>query len=103
MGPFREALRFVPKLKVTGENVKFLSAMIALVRAPDGTPHTLHRTSLQHGQNAAIYSTRRTMHVGFPLGRHVELSPPTEEMGVDDGRKTTLSFTHAFALPDRST
>src|SRR3546814_8278254 len=40
MGPFSEALRFVPKLNVTGENVNFLSAMIALVRAPDGTPHT---------------------------------------------------------------
>src|SRR3546814_13311374 len=72
MGPFSEALRFVPKLKVTGENVKFLSAMIALVRAPDGTPHTLHRTYLQNGQKADISRPRRLMHDGFPIGSRSE-------------------------------
>src|SRR3546814_8201794 len=89
MGPFSEALRFVPKLKVTGENVKFLSAMIALVRAPDGTPHTMHRTYLQNGQKAAIHSQRRRMPGGFPIGSSVELSPPAAEMRSEERRVCT--------------
>src|SRR3546814_11030626 len=43
-GPFCPDLRFIPKLKVTGESVPHLAAMIALVRRPDGTPHNIHRS-----------------------------------------------------------
>src|SRR3546814_5303501 len=100
--PICEALRFVPKLKVTGENVKFLSAMIALVRAPDGTPHTLHRTYLQNGQKADISSQRRMMPGGFPIGSYVELSPPAEEMGVAEGIETALAVTRDFGIPCRT-
>src|SRR3546814_11526798 len=103
MWPFSEAIRFVPKLKVTGENVKFLSAMSALVRAPDGTPHTLHRTYLQTGQKADISSPRRMMPGGFPIGSYVELSPPAEEMGVAEGIETALAVTHDFGIPCWST
>src|SRR3546814_3616073 len=103
MGPFSEALRFVPKLKVTGENVKFLSAMIALVRAPDGTPHTLHHTYLQNGQKADISSPRRMMRGGFPIGSYVQLSPPAEDMGVAEGIETAIAVTRHLGIPCWST
>src|SRR3546814_18652646 len=85
MGPFSEALRFVPKLQVTGENVKFLSAMNALVRAPAGTHHTLHRTYLQTGQHAEISSPRRLRTGGITIDSYVALSAHAKIMAFAHG------------------
>lgn len=97
--PFSDALRFVPKLKVTGENVPFLAAMIALVRSPDGDPLTLHRTYLQDGQKASITSPKRLMPGNTPHGSYIALSPAAEEMGIAEGVETSLRVEQRFNIP----
>jgi len=99
IGPYPPSLRFVPKLKVTGEDVKFLSAMIAMIRAPDGSPLTLHRTYLQDGAKAAIKSPRRVMAGDKPNGSYIELSPAAEEMGIAEGIETAMRVQKRFGVP----
>lgn len=97
--PFSDALRFVPKLKVTGEKVKVLAAMIALVRDPEGNPLNLHRTYLANGQKAEISSPRRMMPGETPHGSYIALSEPAETMGVAEGIETALSVERKFGIP----
>lgn len=97
--PFSEALRFIPKLRVSGESMTHLAAMIALVRDPDGEPLTLHRTYLQGGRKAAISSPRRMMPGKTPHGSYVELAPAAEEMGVAEGIETALRARQRFGIP----
>lgn len=97
--PFSDALRFVPALRVTHEKVRTLPAMIALVRRPDGEPHTLHRTYLGDGEKADIQSPRRMMPGDTPAGSYVELFPAAEEMGVAEGIETALRARQRFGIP----
>ncbi|MFD1104596.1 DUF7146 domain-containing protein [Sphingobium olei] len=98
-GPYSEALRFIPRLKVTGETVKHLAAMIALVRDPAGEPLTLHRTYLQNGAKAKISSPKRLMPGDTPHGSYIALSPEAEEMGVAEGIETALMVQQRFGIP----
>lgn len=97
--PFSQALRFVPRLKVTGESVPHLAAMIALVRDHQGEPLTLHRTYLKDGRKADIASPKRLMPGDTPHGSYVELSPAAEEMGVAEGIETALRVEQQFGIP----
>lgn len=97
--PFSTALRFIPRLKVTGEKVSHLAAMIALVRAPNGEPLTLHRTYLQNGAKADISSPKRLMPGDTPHGSYIDLSPEAEEMGVAEGIETALRVQQRFGIP----
>lgn len=97
--PFSKALRFAPKIRVTGEKVKTLAAMIALVRDPDGEPLTLHRTYLHDGRKAEISSPRRLMPGETPHGSYIELFPAAEEMGVAEGIETALAVERQFGIP----
>jgi putative DNA primase/helicase len=97
--PFSDALRFVPKLKVTGEKVKVLAAMIALVRDPEGNPLNLHRTYLSDGKKADISSPRRMMAGATPHGSYIALSDAAEEMGAAEGIETALAAEKKFGIP----
>lgn len=97
--PFSSALRFVPKIKVTGEAVSRLPAMVALVRRPDGQPHNLHRTYLENGRKAAISSPRRMMAGDTPAGSYIALAEAAEEMGVAEGIETALRASRRFGIP----
>lgn len=97
--PFSAALRFIPRLKVTGEKVSHLAAMIALVRAPNGEPLTLHRTYLQNGAKADISSPKRLMPGDTPHGSYIDLSREAEEMGVAEGIETALRVQQRFGIP----
>lgn len=97
--PFSDALRFVPKLKVTGESVPFLSAMIAVVCDPKGKPITMHRTYLQDGRKAEIASPRRMMPGDLPKGSFIKLAPPAKIMGVAEGIETAILVSRRFNVP----
>lgn len=97
--PFSDALRFIPRLKVTGEKVSHLAAMIALVRDPEGSPLNLHRTYLADGKKADISSPRRMMPGETPHGSYIALSEAAEEMGVAEGIETALAVEKKFGLP----
>ncbi len=92
-------LRHIQRLKVSGEGVGHLAAMIALVRRPDGEPHTIHRTYLKDGKKAEISSPRRLMPGDTPHGCYIELFPPAEEMGVAEGIETALAVHRDFGIP----
>lgn len=97
--PFSPALRFIPKLKVTGAPVDHLAAMIAMVRDPLGEPLTLHRTYLSGGRKANIDSPRKMMPGKTPHGSFIELSPAAEDMGVAEGIETALRAQQRFGVP----
>lgn len=97
--PFSDVLRFVPRLRVTGEKVKELSAMIALVRDPKGNPLTLHRTYLEGPAKANISSPRRLMAGDTPHGSYIELWPADEEMACAEGIETALRVQQRFGIP----
>ena len=97
--PFSKALRFVPRLKVTGESVPFLAAMIAVVRNPQGEPITLHRTYLQDGEKARIASPRRLMPGDLPKGSYIALSEPARIMGIAEGIETAIRASRRFNVP----
>ena len=97
--PFPPTLRFVPRIKVTGETVTTLSGMIALVKNPNGDPLTLHRTYLKDGAKANISSPRRLMKGETPHGSYIELSPPAEAMGIAEGIETALHAQQKFGIP----
>lgn len=97
--PFSPALRFVPKIKVTGEDVAYLPALIAAIRDPEGRFYNLHRTYLQNGRKAAISSRRRMMAGNAPVGRYMPLAGAAEEMGVAEGIETALRASRRFGIP----
>lgn len=97
--PFSDALRFVPRLKVTGESVPYLAAMIAVVRDPTGKAITMHRTYLQDGEKARITSPRRMMPGDLPKGSYIALSPPARVMGVAEGIETAIRASYRFNVP----
>lgn len=97
--PFSPALRFVPKIKVTGDDVAYLPAMIAAIRSPDGRFHNIHRTYLQNGRKAAIKSPRRIMAGSAPAGSYIPLAGAADEMGVAEGIETALRASRRFGIP----
>lgn len=97
--PFSDALRFVPRLKVTGESVPYLAAMIAVVRDPAGKAITMHRTYLQDGVKAQIASPRRMMPGDLPRGSYIALSEPARIMGIAEGIETAICASRRFNVP----
>lgn len=97
--PFSDALRFIPRLKVTGETMPYLAAMIAVVRDPTGKTITMHRTYLQNGEKAKIASPRRMMPGDLPKGSYIALSPPARIMGIAEGIETAIHASRKFGVP----
>lgn len=96
--PIADSLRFLPRCRVTGESVKELAAMIALVRSPDGNPLTLHRTYLQDGAKASIASPRRMMAGETPIGSYIQLGPVSDCLGIAEGIETALAVKRDYGV-----
>lgn len=98
-------LRTVFECPVTGvRGVRFLNAMIALVRDPQGEPVTLHRTYLSGGKKAGIDAPRRLMPGPIAQGSAIRLQPCTGgKLGVAEGIETALAASIMFEMPVWST
>ena len=91
-------LRAHPGLKHSEGGV--YPAMLAIMRYPDGTGASVHRTYLTtDGQKAQGVEVRKIM-PGFPLaGSCVRLGPLLERIGVAEGIETAVCAGIQFGLP----
>ena len=99
-------LRFHPRLlyRENGRADRYLPGLLALVRAADGTPVTVHRTYLsEHGEKARVRSPRKLFPVptdGPALaGAAVRLGEPRKVLGIAEGIETALSAYAASGTP----
>lgn len=91
-------LRFHPSLKHSDGG--FHPAMLALMRYPDGTAASIHRTYLTDGGDKAAVSTVKKFMSGKPLNSAcVRLSAPSSRMGIAEGIETALAASHRFDVP----
>ena len=79
-------------------------AMLARVRAPDGTPVTLHRTFLDaiSGEKANVSEPKKLMsHTSLTSlsGAAIRLAPVSDIMGVTEGIETGYACMQATDLP----
>jgi putative DNA primase/helicase len=80
-------------------SLSYHPAMIASVRAPDGSATALHRTYLTpDGQKAQVLSVRKVLGT-LPDGAAVRLTEPAETMGIAEGIETALSASILFGIP----
>lgn len=102
-GPFPNALRFNPSVRVTDcPGITTLPAMVAMVTAPDGTPVNIHRTYLQNSRKAAIAEPRRMMPVAtkMPDGSAIRLGQVSDgRLGIAEGIETALHATRRTGIP----
>lgn len=77
-------------------------AMVASVVDVDGQVVSVHRTYLQDGQKAPVYSPRKLMSPPPPLtvtGCAIRLHPATEALVLAEGIETALALTAALDQP----
>lgn len=87
--PYHDGERFLGKFP----------AMVALVRAPDGTGVTLHRTYLQDGRKAPVECPKKLM-PGRPVtGAAIRLSPAGVGVAIAEGIETALAASIQFGIP----
>lgn len=87
--PYHDGEKFVGKFP----------AMVALVRAPDGTGVTLHRTYLQDGRKAPVECPKKLM-PGRPVtGAAIRLSPAGVGVAIAEGIETALAASIQFGIP----
>lgn len=94
------ALRFAQQLR-DGEG-GMRPAMVATVRAPDGTNHTLHRTFLRDdgSAKAEMECPRKLMPGDLMPGSAVRLSDWfTGSLGVAEGIETAMAASHLYCMP----
>lgn len=92
------ALRYAPSCRYA--DGRHLPAMLALVRAPDGSRATIHRTYLDSGgRKAEVDSPRRLAPLPVPRGSSVWLYRPAEVMGIAEGIETAMSARILFGMP----
>lgn len=92
------ALRFHPSLRHTdGGNHP---AMIALMRYPDGSAASIHRTYLtENGEKADVSEAKKFM-AGKPLKTAaVPLAPRGDTLGIAEGIETALAAARRFRTP----
>lgn len=87
--PYHDGEKFVGKFP----------AMVALVRGPDGTGVTLHRTYLKDGRKAPVECPKKLM-PGKPVtGAAIRLSPAGVGVGIAEGIETALAASIQFGIP----
>lgn len=87
--PYHDGEKFVGKFP----------AMVALVRAQDGTGVTLHRTYLKDGRKAPVEHAKKLM-PGRPVtGAAIPLSPAGVSVGIAEGIETALAASIRFGIP----
>ena len=75
-------------------------ALLAMVRAHDGTPINLHRTFLDAaGGKAPVDPVRMTMEGAMPDGCAVRLATHDDTLGIAEGIETALSATCLTGIP----
>jgi len=97
---YPSALRFGAALRDGEGGVR--PAMVATVKAPDGTNATLHRTFLRPdgGGKAEMDRPRRLMPGELPDGAAVRLSEWSQgALGVAEGVETALACIHRWEIP----
>ncbi|WP_336974195.1 DUF7146 domain-containing protein [Sphingobium aromaticiconvertens] len=76
-----------------------LPALLALVRAPDGSPATIHRTYLEGAAKANMPDPRRLMPGTLPKGAAIRLAPHRGVLGVAEGIETACAVMDRFGVP----
>lgn len=77
-----------------------IPAMVAIVRAPDGSIATVHRTYLNDdGDKADVPSPRRLMDIPLPDGGAVRLAEAGDMLGIAEGIETAAAAALMFAVP----
>lgn len=91
-------LRFHPALKYNEGGM--YPAMLAMMRYPDNTGASIHRTFLtDDGQKAAVENSKKLM-PGKPLPTAaVRLDPVERHMGIGEGIETALAASRRFHMP----
>ena len=91
-------IRFHPSLKHSDGGMH--PAMLAMLRYPDGTPTTIHRTYLtERGDKAEVAEAKKFM-AGKPLSSSaVRLSPIYDCIGIAEGIETALAASNRFDVP----
>ena len=92
-------IRFHPNLWHAEAERKF-PAMLAIMRYPDLTGASVHRTYLtEAGEKAPVSSVKKIM-TGRPLNAScVRLSPPASSLGIAEGIETALAASVRFGVP----
>jgi putative DNA primase/helicase len=96
-------IRFHPALRYTDEEGTSHGAhpaMLAVMRYPDGTAASIHRTYLsEDGQKAAVPKAKKIM-AGKPLQTSaVRLGPAGRRVGIAEGIETALAASRRFLTP----
>lgn len=91
-------LRFHPALKYSDGGTH--PAMLAIMRYPDNSGASIHRTYLTHdGQKAQVENAKKLM-PGKPLQTaSVRLGPVGRYMGISEGIETALAASRRFHVP----
>lgn len=98
-------VRFHPSMAYyeKGMLVGHFAGFMACVRAPDGTPVTIHRTFLsEDGHKAPVESPKKLcQHASYrPLqGSAIRLFPATDTLAVAEGIETALAVTEMTGIP----
>lgn len=99
VGPYPQDLRFVTACPITGHDTRTMPAMVAVVRAPNGSGASLHRTYLGNGCKADVSSPRRMMAGTITKGSAIRLGQAAPVLGIAEGIETALAVTRDFGVP----
>ncbi|NEX62468.1 DUF7146 domain-containing protein [Noviherbaspirillum galbum] len=96
-------IRFHPALRYTGNDKKTFGvypAMLALMRYPDGSVASVHRTYLTlQGTKALVAEPKKIMPGGPLKTASVQLNCAGRVLGIAEGIETALAASRRFSIP----